>query len=265
MAQSDSFIPIISDIAHFIKPNVRLMFVPDMGHTMFDADLKQSDAQVVAWEAEDEPLKDIFRAGIDLHAQNAKDIYRLQREPTPHERQMAKHGVHATDFLSSPYNMAKKLDMTIHQAEGFQKRWFYLHPGIPKWHKRVEMELMATRTVTNAFGYRRIFFERIDKILPEAIAWVPQSTTVNVIDKGMLNIARNLPDIQLLLQVHDSAIGQFKHALYPTIRKEIHKQMLIPIPYDDPLTIGVDIACSRNSWGACKKVPIDDGKLICPY
>ena len=107
MSQIDAFIPEISDIAHFVKPNVRLMFVPDIGYTMFDADLRQSDAQVVAWEAGDEVLKEMFREGVDLHSQNATDIYQLRWAPSPHQRQMAKHGVHASNFGGHPRTMAK--------------------------------------------------------------------------------------------------------------------------------------------------------------
>ncbi len=272
MSQIDEFIPKIVDIENFVKPNVRKMFVPDMGHTLFDADLMQSDAQIVAWEADDEPLKEGFRAQLldpsafNLHTQNAKDIYGLvTREPTKHERQMAKHGVHATNFGAKPATMAKKLDMTVGQASAFQTRWFKLHPAIPKWHRRVEAELMQTRTITNAFGYRRIFFDRIESVLPEALAWVPQSTTVNVIDKGLLNIKRTIPEIELLIQVHDSLVGQFKNALYPTMLPRIYSAMLIPIPYDDPLTINVEIACSRKSWGDVKGVPSNDDRLFCPY
>lgn len=265
MTQVTEFVPVIEDITHFTKPNVRQMFIPDIGYTVFDADLRQSDAQVVAWEAEDQVLKDIFHAGIDLHRQNAIDIYGLTSAPTKHQRQMAKHGVHAADFGASARTMAKKLDMTMHQASSFLKRWFFLHPQIKKWHERVEMQLMSTRTITNKFGYRRYFFGRIDNTLPEALAWVPQSTTANVIDKGINNIDDNLPEVILFLQVHDSAIGQFKNIIYPTIRKEIHDQMIITVPYDDPLVIGVDLACSRKSWGACVKVPLKDNHLFCPF
>lgn len=265
MSQVDAFIPEISDIAHFVKPNVRLMFVPDIGYTMFDADLRQSDAQVVAWEAGDEVLKEMFREGVDLHRQNAIDIYQLQSPPSPHQRQMAKHGVHATNFGAKPTTMGKKLDMTVHQAGAFQARWFKLHPAIKKWHQRVEHELMRTRTITNAFGYRRIWFDRVETILPKALAWVPQSTTGIVIDKGINNIDEHLPEAILFLQVHDSCLGEFKNDLYPTIRKQIHDHMLITVPYDDPLIIEVDISCSRSSWGACTKVPLEDDETICPH
>ena len=35
-------------------PNVRKMFVPDLGYVVFDCDLAGADAQVVAWEAGDD-------------------------------------------------------------------------------------------------------------------------------------------------------------------------------------------------------------------
>ena len=181
------------------------------------------------------------------------------------KRQMAKHGVHATNFGAHPRTMAKKLDMTMHQATSFQARWFTLHPAIKEWQRRVEMELMQARTITNAFGYRRIWFDRIETILPKALAWVPQSTTGIVIDKGLNNIDSNLPEAILILQVHDSILGQFKNELYPTIRKQIYDHMLITVPYDDPLVIEVDISCSRKSWGDCTKVPLEDNERICPH
>ena len=35
-------------------PNLRKMFIPDPGKFIFDCDLEQADAQVVAWEADDD-------------------------------------------------------------------------------------------------------------------------------------------------------------------------------------------------------------------
>ena len=48
-------------------PNVRKLFITDPGYVMYEADLKGADAQVVAWEAEDDDLKAAFRAGVDIH------------------------------------------------------------------------------------------------------------------------------------------------------------------------------------------------------
>jgi len=272
---------VIPGLEKWTKPNVRKIFRPDPDYVLFEVDLKQSDAQVVAWDSEekaasldgamvngrrfkyvpDNSLKEVFRAGGDLHTTNAKSIYSLTGEPTPHQRQNAKHGVHAVDFLATPKTMAKKLDMTLTQATNFRNRWFGLHPNIPAWHFWIEQELMKTRTISNIFGYRRIFFGRVQTLAPEAVAFIPQSTTVNVIDKIINRImgdAQNgippeIPEVQGLLQVHDSFVGQFHISNWPYIIPRIHACTKIEVPYVDKLWIGTDFAASRASWGAVEK------------
>jgi len=153
-------------------PNVRKMFIPDPGMIIGDFDLAQADAQVVAWEANDEELKAIFRdPSADLHAENAKTIF---GKLTDKYRKLAKAGVHATNYGSGARTLASALGITVHEAERFQRRWFEAHPGIKEWHQRTLHSLQTKRMVTNAFGFRRYYFDRIEGLLPEALAWVPQ-------------------------------------------------------------------------------------------
>lgn len=245
----------------FDKPNVRKWFIPDPGYTMFDVDLQQADAQVVAWEADDALLKEIFNdPDVDLHDENCRDIFGTL---TKHGRQMAKAGVHLTNYGGNARTLARTLGVTVAVAEAFQRKWFSAHPNIPKWHRHIEQLVQTTRTVSNKFGFRIRYFGRIDHILPEALAWIPQSTVANIINKGLNNLDAH-PDIQPLIQVHDSVVGQFKHTFYPR-RKEIREAMTITVPYDDPLQIGVDLTCSHKSWGDCKEVPWENTAVFCPY
>lgn len=246
---------------NFEKPNVRKWFVPDPGHTMFDVDLQQADAQVVAWEADDEELKEIFRdPNLDLHDENCKAIF---GKLTKAGRQMAKAGVHATNYGSSARTMARHLGITVSVAEAFQRKWFAAHPGIKDWHRRIESQLQTTRTVSNKFGFKIRYFGRVDALLPEALAWIPQSTVSRIINQG-LNALEAHPIVTPLIQVHDSIVGQFPNSFYPK-RKEIREALLVTVPYDDPLIIDVDMDASRQSWGDCKRVPWEDGGAFCPY
>ena len=47
----------MSLLTHFRLPQIRKFFVPDPGKILFDVDLAGADAQIVAWEANDEPLR----------------------------------------------------------------------------------------------------------------------------------------------------------------------------------------------------------------
>jgi len=236
----------------FVFPNVRRLFQPDPGFTLFDVDLAGADAQVVAWEANDDDLKAKFRAGVKIHAENAKDIYGRDAGPDGKRKPYyakAKMGCHLTNYGGKPRTLSKALGMTIKEAEWFQDRWFSMHPGIQTWHEEVENSLQTTRSVRNKFGFRRFYFDRIEGLLPEALAWIPQSTVAIVINKGLVRIAESQTELELFLQVHDSLVGQFPTHLQRKLLPVLHDCLRIPVPYSDPLIIGTSLDLSQKSWG----------------
>jgi len=255
-------------------PNIRKQFVPDPGYTIYDADLAGADAQVVAWEAEDEDLKAAFRAGLDVHDHNAEAMFgtrytslvgEASRSGTPKGkfRKLNKQGVHLTNYGGSARTMATVLGWTVKESEDFQRRWFSIHPGILSWQRRVEHSLVTTRSVENAFGFRITYFDRIDAILPQALAWIPQSTVALVTYYGFLQLqdrhphARPTQDrpsyFEELLQVHDSFVFQ-KPDTYYCSDLQIRNDLAIPVPYDDPLIIPWGLAKSNKSWGECQEI-----------
>lgn len=168
-----------------------------------------------------------------------------------HKREFAKVFCHATNYVGSARTIAGHLGRTVAEVDRAQKIWFGAHPGIKKWHDRISDQIRRHRFVENKFGYRWYIFDRIDTILPEAVAWIPQSTVSIVINKIWQNIYDNCPDVEVLLQVHDSLAGQF-----PTNKKEaclmqMKEQSRIVVPYEDPLVIPTGIGVSEVSWGEC--------------
>lgn len=232
-------------------PNVRKMFIPDDGMMMIDVDLERADAQVVAWEAGDEELKDLFRSGADVHTENACAIFRLPAEEiTYYKRQQCKQAVHGFDYGGSAKTIAAETGMSLNEALVFEARWFSLHPKIKEWHNKIKHQLETTQTVHNAFGYRNVFFDRIDvNRWHEALAWIPQSTVAIVTNLGLVNIYNNLKEVNLLLQVHDSLVMQAPLVSCPDIYQKITNEMRIEVPYFDPLFIPCNAAVSELSWG----------------
>lgn len=222
-------------------PNIRKLFIPDAGYTFFDMDLDRADLQVVVWEADDAELKVMLREGVDIHAENAKVL--------GISRQLAKSWVHGTNYGGKPPTMAKNCGITIHQAERMMKRWFEAHPGIKSWHQRVETQLRSKRFVDNKFGYRRYYFERLEGILPEALAWIPQSTVACTINRIWMRVYDEAKYIQVLMQCHDSLGGQFPTVMLQSAMDDLKRLASIVIPYPDPLIIPVGIKVSNKSWG----------------
>lgn len=249
-------------------PNIRKLFIPDAGYCICDSDLDRADLQVVVWEAEDDGLKKALHEGLDLHLYNARDAYNLpfsddeivEGTETCDElkkkyyplRQNAKAGCHATNYGATPPTIARVLGITTKEAEQFIKRWFEAHPGILAWHERTKQSLERHHAVFNKFGYRRLYFDRLDRLLPEALAWVPQSTVACVINEIWNIIDETEPKIEPLLQVHDSLVTQFRREDRDyAVRRLTEIGNSIIIPYDDPLIIPLGTKVSEVSWGDC--------------
>jgi DNA polymerase-1 len=241
-----------------VLPNVRKLFIPDPGYTMFEADLKGADAQIVAWEAEDEDLKEAFRKGLDIHAKNAEDMWgteftKLSGHAKDARRQQCKRTVHLTNYGGTPRTIAIAIGWTTHESETFQRRWFGLHPGIKSnFQGKIQRSLHQTRTVFNKYGFRRRFFGRIDDAFTEALAWIPQSSVALTTFYGAFQLEYHFPKTEILLQVHDSLVFQIPNSCLPTV-EELKMALLVSIPYDDPLFIPWDIKYSTRSWGEMEK------------
>jgi DNA polymerase-1 len=244
-------------------PNVRKLFLPDKGHVICDVDLSGADAQVVAWEANDHDLKTAFRDRIDVHNKNGFDVFGPSYDPTARSarkgtvRDELKAAVHGTNYAGGIRTISKDLGWTGAQVNDFQRKWFGLHPGIREWHRRVERDLQTRRQVSNKFGYRIVYFDRPDNLLPKGLAWIPQSTIAGVCARAAVKLAANIPWADILLQVHDSLVFQIPSHRVGDL-KEIREVISISIPYDDPLQIPWGLALSERSWGDIQKKKWED-------
>lgn len=261
----------IKDKNYIKLPNVRKLFIPDPGHTFFDMDLDRADLQVVIWEADDSDMKKALRLGLDMHCVNAVDVFSIKGIPLDElaeshpnykehrgkigeaRRGKTKAGVHATNYGIGDRKLAQTLGITVAEAARFRAEWFAKHPGIRKWHLRVEQALSTKGYIENKFGMRLYNFGRPN--LPEFLGWVPQSTVAGVINRALVNIdeaeQRGGTNIQLLIQVHDSLAGQFPTAETEKSLADLRRLARIIVPYDDPLLIPVGIKVSKKSWGDC--------------
>ncbi len=254
----------------FTLPNIRSMYGPDPGFTFFDMDLDRADLQVVVWESDDAMLKAALRMGADIHLLNTYGIdnhepppleelvethprYPDHRGPRKHKREFAKVFCHATNYLGKAKTVAAHTGRGVHEIDQAQKRWFLAHPGILAWHQRVTEQVKKHRFVENKFGYRWYIFDRIDELLlPAAVAWIPQSTVGIVINRAWLNFHTELPEVQVLLQVHDSLAGQFPTHRASTLLPRMQECSRIVVPYEDPLIIPTGVKISEVSWGDVK-------------
>ena len=268
-------------------PNVRKSFVPDAGYMLVDVDLSGADAQVVAWEAEDEDLKTAFRNGIKIHAHNArtmqpelKDLSDAEIKSLPAKPgelktyDVYKRGVHATNYYGTARGLAPKLKWSVTRTVLFQEKWFEIHPGVKDWHDRTRRHLdgrqcwncnsynrragacsdcgaILGRTIKNAFDYSITYYEPpTDQLLRKALAWIPQSTVALLTRYAMFLLEDKYPFVQVLLQVHDSLIFQLPIELSNELNNIMEDLNKLKVPYKDPLFIPWGAKSGNTNWGS---------------
>lgn len=234
-------------------PNVRKLFIPDPGMEFFDIDLGSADLRIVVWEADEPEMKAMLRAGADPYTEIAKEFYNdptiTKKDP---RRQTFKAFAHGTNYLGTAKGLAERLGLGVQQAEKTQKWYFGKFPNIQKWQEDIISQVNKRRMVQNVFGYRQYFFCRIEgTVYNQAIAWIPQSTVGCLINRAYHKIYNEFPEIEVLLQVHDSLAGQFPIAKRDWAIANILKSAEIVLPYSDPLIIPVGCKTSIASWGDC--------------
>jgi uracil-DNA glycosylase family 4 len=234
-------------------PNVRSLFEPDPGFTFFDIDLDSADLRIVAWEAEIQEMKDMLAEGKKVYVEVMKEYYK-NPNMTKNDPQYTtfKSLCHGTNYLGTAKGLAERLGLLVHEIDKVQKWYYGKFPNLKKWQDELKDQVIKRKMVQNIFGYRCYFFDRIEgTIFNQAVAWIPQSTVACLINRAYVNIYRNHPDIQVLLQVHDSLAGQFPTYLGQSAVDRIVKSAEIVLPYDDPCIIPVGVKTSEKSWGDC--------------
>ena len=281
----------------------RRVFTADPGKVFWYADLERAESFVVAQITGDSRMLADHEPGKDAHTSLGVVLFKKpEDEITKDERYLAKKTRHAGNYMQGPRTFMNNINQDAHktgvsidysEAEILIHGYRDIHPFLKKWWNQVERELWATRTLRNLLGMHRTFYGHIDSLLPEAVAFVPQSTVGQIINVGLLNLrgiicpymeARGLwsqyKDIgaelldcgmEALLQVHDMVGGQVNERdadrAMPLIRRALEIPLRNPRTYEDftipaELQIDVDperIATWTSNWGDCVPVELEKG------
>lgn len=241
-------------------PNLREMYVPDPGHTYFDIDLDSADLRIVVAEADISEMRQMLDEGKKIYVEVMKEYFK-NPAMTKHDKEytMFKSLCHGTHYLGTAKGLAERIGLLVHEVEVIQKWYFGKFPNLKIWQDYIKNQVISRKMVSNVFGYRCYFFDRIEgTIFNQAIAWIPQSTVACIVNRAMVTLHNQFPNqfkkvqFDVLQHNHDSLAGQF-----PTEQKEFYvaavkKAMEVELPYKNPIIIPAEVHTSEISWGHCK-------------
>lgn len=229
-----------------VTRSLRKMFVPDKGWKFCNIDLEQTESRDVGFLQgslfNDWTYLDACEKG-DLHtttcklvwpglgwtndaAQDRKIADKIFYRFFTH-RDMSKRGGHLSNYMGTAWTAARSLKVPLKIMETFQQSYLKAYPAFTKWWQYTAQELQVHQELTTPFGRTRQFFGRAtdQTTLREAIAFVPQSMTADRMNLGIWRIWKYMPEVQILAQVHDSILFQYReeqeHIVIPKALKHI--------------------------------------------
>lgn len=240
----------LQNLPAIVKP----MFIPDPGMRFFDIDLDSADLRIVVAESGEENMAEWLDAGLKPYVEVAKEFYHDQSITKEHEAYKTfKALCHGTHYLGQPPGLAAQTGLPLSDVERIQAWYFKRFPKIRQWQERFKAQILARKSFQNIFGYKFLILDRIGaNVYNEAIAALPQSTVALLINRIYKNVYDNCPDIEILLQTHDSLSGQFPDNKTDYCLSQLHEQAQIILPYPRPIIIPIGVKTSNISYGACK-------------
>lgn len=249
--------------SHLELPNCKLMFLPDDGWVFFNGDFKGADAQVVAFDSNCPFLIDIFQDPTnDLYAVLASEYYKRKIEKWMPERTQFKAVAHASNYLGQAPTIARAAGLLVRDVNKVQKWYFKRCPEVVEWQNSIIADIDRQGYTENIFGARGWYLNKHDPTLRnKAVGWRGQSVIANLCNKSMVAINRiDKKTIQPLMNIHDAVAGQFRRECLQA-PELIQQAMSIELPYEVPLTIGVDFDIYKEGYGS-EKITVEDLRTL---
>ncbi|GAG46108.1 unnamed protein product, partial [marine sediment metagenome] len=138
------------------------------------------------------------------------------------------------------------------ESREIKNTYFNTFPLIRERQNRYDDHLSSSRIIITPFGRRRQFFGRWgSELKKQAYAYVPQSTVADVLNLALTAAHRMLekqvPSAEIMLQVHDSFVFQYKEETLPVIIQILNLAFNIPITFEDrTFTIPTEVEIGSN-------------------
>jgi DNA polymerase-1 len=215
-------IPVRNEIGR----QIRQAFIAAPGNVLISADYSQIELRLLAHIGDIPELKRAFKAGLDIHAATASEMFGVPVEGMPAEtRRRAKAINFGIVYGISAFGLAAQLGIDQGEAGAYIKTYFERFPGIRDYMDKTRAEVRANGFVSTIFG-RKIHIPAIhsksgaERQFGEraAINAPIQGAAADIIRRAMMRMhsalaEAGLSDVKMLLQVHDELVFEAPEAL----------------------------------------------------
>lgn len=278
--------------AQNITESMRYMFEADDGYEIVYADLKQAESNVIAHVAGDEAYIEahlmgdthtyvcrlVWPEGINGQKWTWDDIAADKKiatsanppwddRPGHDYRFQSKAVQHGSNLGLTAFGLAIQKHIPVAAAQDSQTRYFRAFSGIKERYQRdIRNKVQDQEEIITPLGVKFKLFGRPDDehTYKEGLAVIPQSMVGHIISIGGYRIYTQLPEVQMLMQVHDALLFQIPKGRYDLLYDAL-QLMTVPVPVLGldgkmrTISIGTEAAVGHN-WGHHNENP-DKGPL----
>jgi hypothetical protein len=206
----------------------------------------------------------------NIHLENGKSILGYEPKKDSPDYLLAKKGVHAGNYMITADFFATMAGIPPARATQILEAYHRPYPEIRQWHNWVLNEIGTKGILRTPFSRERIFATARAELLiigkiskdshKDAIAYVPQATVPDVVNKGMLALWQSPigKELRFHHQGHDSFLCSCPVELLGEAATTLKGCLTIPFDITDikgikrTLTIPCETAWGF-SWGAMKE------------
>ena len=235
---------------------IRGAFIPGEGLVFLSADYSQIDLRVLAHYSKDKALVEAFRAGDDVHARTAAEIFNVSPLLVTSEmRRVAKSINFGIVYGMSSFGLANQLDIGRKEAQKFIDKYFALYTGVQRFMEEIVVQARACGYVTTLLNRRRNVPEinsknKVQREFAErtAINTPIQGTAADIIKLAMIKCQQTIKakelSARMLLQIHDELVFEMPEKELDAAMPVIRSSMENALPLDVPLTVNFAVGKS---------------------
>jgi uracil-DNA glycosylase family 4 len=218
-----------------VPDEMRVIYIPDPGYTLIDADYSQIELWVAAIIIKilsgDESLLESLQTGIDVHYEACKLCFshrelkygNRKQDFTHRESNIAKSIVFGTFYGRTPRSIGVEFGVSDAEAQSWQLKIMNKYPGLAKYREHVERSYVKQGMLETPFGRVRYLQD-----LRQGYNFPIQSTASDI-TLGSI-VALDEAGFEILATVHDSIILQIPTNKFEEKTKEVKRIMERPIP-----------------------------------
>ncbi len=210
---------------------IRQAFIAPENKKIVAADYSQIELRIMAHLSEDSGLLNAFEQGIDVHKATAAEVFSIDIDAVSiDQRRSAKAINFGLIYGMSAFGLAKQLDITRGDAQGYIERYFDRYPGVKVYMDSMRELAKEQGYVETVFG-RRLYIPEINSRNGQrrqyaersAINAPMQGSAADIIKRAMLDmdhwlLSEAIPSapfdgILMTMQVHDELVFEVPESI----------------------------------------------------